>query len=292
MYIDSFKVFCDLVDTESFSKAAEKNNITQSAVSQQVRNLEIRFGVTLVERGRRQVSLSPEGAAFLEACRKIVSVWNSFEDRLGVLKNEIAGEIVVATTFSLGLYELPRLMKSLARDFPEVRVKMRYTSPREVYDLVDDGTVDAGVVPFAVSRKDIVDELIGEDELIAIVSPRHPLAAASNVELSALAGLPFVSFQPESPTRKFVEKQFRDVGVKVKQVGEYESVETIKRVVQVENAVSIVPAAAVQEEIAAKTLSRVALTAEFKRPLSVLVNRVRPRPPGLKELLEILMKKA
>ena len=292
MYIDSFKVFCDLVDTESFSKAAEKNDITQSAVSQQVRNLEIRFGVSLVERGRRQISLTPEGVAFLEACRRIVSVWESFEDKLGVLKNEVAGEIVVATTFSLGLYELPRLMKGLAKDFPEVRVKMRYTSPREVYDLVDAGTVDAGVVPFAVSRKDVVDEPIGEDELIAIVAPGHPLAAAGKVELSAFAGLPFISFPPESPTRKFIEKQFRDAGVKVRQAGEYESVETIKRIVQIEKAVSIVPAAAVQAELAAKTLAKVALEGELKRPLSVLVSRVRPRPPGLKELLEVLVKQA
>ena len=289
MYIDSFKVFCDLVDTQSFSKSAVKNKITQSAVSQQVRNLEIRFGVTLVERGRRQVSLTPEGTAFLEACRKIVSIWNNFENQLGVLKNETAGEVIVATTFSLGLYELPKYVKKLAAKFPGVSVKTHFGSSDEVYDLVESGEADAGIVAFPAKRRELMDEEIGEDELCIVTAPGHELAKAGKAPLSALNGLPFASFHGESPTRKFIDKALRDSGAKVNQIGEFESVETIKRVVQLQNAVSVVPVESIRREAEANTLAKVAITGvELKRPLSVIVSRVRPRPPGLKELLETL----
>ena len=289
MYIDSFQVFCDLVDTSSFSKSAAKNKITQSAVSQQIRNLEVRFGVTLVERGRRQVSLTPEGTAFLEASRKILAVWGNFENQLGVLKNVTAGEIIVATTFSLGLYELPKRIKAFTAKFPEMAVKARYASTAEIYDLVEAGDADIGLVAFAAKRKDLIDEEIGHDELCIITAPGNALAKAGKSPLSALDGLPFASFEPESPTRKFIDKALRDGGAKVNQVGEFGSVESIKRVVQLENAVSIVPAESVQAEVEAKTLAKVTITgAELKRPLSVVVSRFRQRPPGLKELLETL----
>lgn len=289
MYIDSFKVFCDLVETESFSKAAVKNGITQSAVSQQVRNLEVRFGVTLVERGRRQVSLTPEGTAFLEACQKIVIVWENFENQLGVLKNETSGEVIVATTLSLGLYALPKHVQALALTHPEVRVKIRYASTAEVFDLVESGRADAGIVAFPVKRKDVIEDVFGQDELCIVTAPGHPLAKAGTAPLSALAGLSFASFQNDSPTRKFIDKALRDADAKVVQYGEFESVETIKRVVQIENVVSIVPAESIRAEVEAKTLAKVGVSGvEMKRPLSVIVSRVRPRPPGLKELLETL----
>lgn len=291
MYIDSFQVFCDLVDTSSFSKSAAKNKITQSAVSQQIRNLEIRFGVTLVERGRRQVSLTPEGTAFLEASRKILAIWGNFENQLGVLKNVTAGEIVVATTFSLGLYELPKRAKAFAAKFPDMVIKARYAPASEIYNLVESGEADLGLVPFAVKRKDLIDEEIGHDELCIITAPGNSLAKAGKSALSALDGQLFASFQIDSPTRKFVDKVLRDGGVKVIQAGEFESVESIKRVVQLENAVSIVPAESIQAEVEAKTLAKVTITgAELKRPISVVVSRFRPRPPGMKELLETLKK--
>ena len=82
MYVETFKVFSDLAETGSFSKAAALNQITQSAVSQQIRTLENRFQVTLIERGRRNFALTPEGTAFLNASREILGVYNHLGDRL------------------------------------------------------------------------------------------------------------------------------------------------------------------------------------------------------------------
>src|SRR5258708_16266700 len=93
MYIDVFKVFCDLAETGSFSKAAVLNGITQSAVSQQVRAIENKFQVVLVDRGRRNFALTNEGKAFLQASREILEVYNHLGDRLHELRNLLAAVI-------------------------------------------------------------------------------------------------------------------------------------------------------------------------------------------------------
>ncbi len=287
MYIDSFKVFCDLVETSSFSKSAEKNKITQSAVSQQVRNLEIRFGVTLVERGRRQVTLTPEGNAFLEACTKILDIWDSFENRLGELKNEVAGEIKVAATFTIGLYELPTLVQAFSAKHPDVTVKVIYGTTDAVCTLVESGDADAGLIPFSSKARDLISENYGEDELVIVTAPQHPLANSGTAALSALEGQKMVTFANDSSTRKFIDKQLRDAGAKTVHCGAYDSVETIKRIVQVENCISIVPAKSIAKEVAAGTLAQVAIQGDaLKRPLSYVVSRTRTRAPGLKEFLE------
>jgi DNA-binding transcriptional LysR family regulator len=291
MYIDSFKVFCDLVDSRSFSKAAEKNKITQSAVSQQIRSLEERFGVVLLERTRRQVSVTPEGTAFLEACTKIIEVWNEFENRLGVMKNHLSGEVRVGAIYSIGLYELPARLKRFHADYPEVSVRVQYGTVDQVSDWVEDGSVDIGLIAFQSKRKHLIYEEFGEDELVVVTAPENPISKSASVSLSALAGHRFVALDPECPTRKLVERQLRDADVKVNIIGEFDSVETAKRVVRIENAVSVLPMHSVRDEVAAGTLVELRIKGTpLKRPLGTIMSRSRPRPPGLKELVQTLKK--
>src|SRR4051812_21198099 len=117
MQIQSFKVFCDLTQTASFSKAAEMNGITQSAVSQQVRAIEQRFHVKLIERGRKNFALTPEGRCFLEASKEILVTLDGLGSRIQKLQNVVAGELRIATIFSIGLHELPPYLKIFRKTF-------------------------------------------------------------------------------------------------------------------------------------------------------------------------------
>ena len=96
MNIESFKVFCDLVETKSFSKAAELNRITQSAVSQQVRAIENRFNVLLIERNRRQFQLTREGQTFYEGSRRIHEAFENLQGGIQELTSTISGEIRIS----------------------------------------------------------------------------------------------------------------------------------------------------------------------------------------------------
>ena len=91
MQVESLKVYCDLVDTASFSLAAERNGITQSAVSQQIRSLETRYDVVFFERGKKNFAVTPEGQVFEEAAREIVEIFGGIDERLKELQDVVSG---------------------------------------------------------------------------------------------------------------------------------------------------------------------------------------------------------
>src|SRR4029450_8993283 len=106
MHLETLKVFCDVVETRSFSAAASQNFVTQSAVSQQVRMLEDRWGRRLLERSRGNVQLTPAGEILYEASKEIVQRFQEMETRLQAASNVVSGTVRVATVHSIGLYEL------------------------------------------------------------------------------------------------------------------------------------------------------------------------------------------
>jgi DNA-binding transcriptional LysR family regulator len=289
MYIDTFKVFCDLVETGSFSRSAAINGITQSAVSQQVRALEERFKCTLVERGRRNLSLTPEGMAFHKTCKNILDQWNELEGRLNELKNIVAGEIKIASIYSIGLHELPPRLKAFRESHPNVEIRVDYRRSPQVYEMVESGEADVGLVAYPAKNSTVIYEVFDEDSLAIICHPRHPLAERHAVTLAALDGERFISFEPDTPTRKVIDRTLRDAGVRVTQVAEFDNIETVKRAVEIESGVSIVPAHTVSQEVKSGQLALVQIeTPKLTRPLGILLSRTRPRPAGLKELMAAL----
>ena len=289
MHVDSLKVFCDLVETTSFSKAAAAHGITQSAVSQQVRALETRFGCTLLERSRSGVAATPEGHAFYATCKEMLASWSAFESRLSELKNEVSGELRIASIFSIGLHDLPARLDAFRARYPDIVVQVEYRRSAEVYELVESGGVHIGLVAFPSTRPGIMFEIFDEDELVVICHPKHPLAAKKRIALTAVAGEPFIGFEPDTPTRKMTDRYLRKAGVKVSPVNEFDNIETVKRVVEIGSGISIVPARTVAAEVASRQLAAIKIESpRMTRPLATIVSRNRPRPPGMKEFIALL----
>ena len=289
MYIDAFKVFCDLVETNSFSKAAALNELTQSAVSQQVRNLEARLGCKLFERAGRSISLSPEGQAFHRACGSILRTWQNLETELSGLRNEVAGQLRIASIYSIGLHELPPRLKRFREEFPGVDVQVDYRRSPQVYELVERGEADLGLVAYPARRPGLVHEIFDEDRLVIICHPRHRLAGRTRVPLTALDGERFIGFEPDTPTRKGIDRQLRAAGVRVVHAADFDNVETVKRAVEIESGISIVPSATVEAEVKSGQLAAIEVDApKMSRPLALIVNKRRPRPLGLKHLIAAL----
>lgn len=293
MHVDSLKVFCDLVETGNFSKAAAMHSITQSAVSQQVRSLEARFGCKLLERNRSGVTLTPEGQAFCNACKAMISVWNTFEDHLKEMKNEIAGELRVASIFSIGLHDLPSRLRVFREKFPHVDVKVDYRRSAQVYEMVESGEAHIGLIAYPAKRAGLVLEVFDEDDLCLICHPRHPLASRKHIPLSAIAGERFIAFEPDTPTRKMIDRHLRHAGVETVHVAEFDNIETVKRAVEIESGISLVPSRTVAAEVASGQLCSVEITSpKMTRPLATLVSRTRPRAPGMREFIGILRSEA
>jgi DNA-binding transcriptional LysR family regulator len=289
MQIETFKVFCDLVETASFSRAASLNSITQSAVSQQIRTLERHFHVSLIERGRKNFAVTQEGRAFLQASKEILHSYENLGDRIRELQHIVAGSLRIATVYSIGLHELPPFLKMFRALYPDVDVQVDYRRSAQVYNEVIEGDSDVGLVAFPVKRKGLAVENFWRDKLVLICHPGHPLAERPRVGLRDLAGEKFISFEPDLPTRKVIDRLLREEGVSIKQTMEFDNIETVKRAVEIENGISIVPQTSVADETSRGTLVAIEVESfDMWRPLGVIYRRHRAVSPAQKQFIALL----
>ena len=289
MQIETFKVFCDLVETASFSRAASLNSITQSAVSQQIRALERHFHVSLIERGKKNFSVTQEGRAFLQASKEILHTFESLGSRIRELQNIVAGELKIATIYSIGLHELPPFLKKFRTLYPDVEVKVDYRRSAQVYSEVLEGNADLGLVAFPAKRTGLVIEDFWKDKLVLICHPDHPLAERKRVRLRDLAGEKFISFEPDLPTRKVIDRLLREQGVKIEHAMEFDNIETVKRAVEIENGISLVPQTSVADETRNGSLVAIEIESlDMWRPLGVLYRRHRAISPAQQQFVALL----
>jgi DNA-binding transcriptional LysR family regulator len=289
MQIESLKVFCDLAETESFTKAAQINSVTQSAVSQQISSLERIFKSLLIERSKKKFRLTREGQVLYDYSKQIIQTYESLYSKLQELKDIISGTIRVATIYSIGLHDLPPYVKKFSRSYPTVNVQIEYRRANQVYEDVLSNVVDLGLV--AYPSKDAKLEIIPlrKEPLVIICHPQHPFAKQKTLQLKALNGQKIIGFEPDLPTRKAIDKILREYDVDAKHVMEFDNVETVKRAVEIDAGVAIVPLGTVTQEIAKQTLAAVEIAdGEFYRPLAAIYKKNKVLSPAMKQLLTIL----
>src|SRR5215831_1735212 len=202
MQIESLKVFCDLAETESFTKAAQINNVTQSAVSQQISSLERQFKSLLIERSKKKFRLTREGQVLYDYSKQIIQTYDSLHSKLQEIKDIISGTIRIATIYSIGLHDLPPYIKKFLKSYPTVNVHVEYRRSNQVYEDVLGNVVDLGLV--AYPNKDNKLEVVNlrKDKLVMICHPQNPLAKTKSLKLADIAGQKFIGFEPDIPTRK------------------------------------------------------------------------------------------
>ena len=284
-----FKVFRDLAETASFSEAARRNAITQSAVSQQVKALEKRFGVRLIERGKKNFSLTKEGGVFLGAAREILAVVGGLDARLRELREDVSGDLRLAAVLSVGLHELPPFTRQFANLYPQVKIHTDYRRSSEVYAAVLAGEADAGLVAYPATRRGLHSEVLWRDRLVVVCSPSHRLARRPRVALADLAGEKFIAFAADLPTRKAVDRALRAAGVVMRPEREFDNIETVKRTVEIDGAVSILPETTLVNERRAGSLIPVEIgSPEMWRPVGLITRRNRAGPAALRRFIELL----
>ncbi len=289
MQIESFKVFCDLAETESFTKAAQINGVTQSAVSQQISSLERLFKSLLVERSKKKFRLTREGQVLYDYGKRLISTYESLHNKLQETKDIISGNVRVTTIYSIGLHDLPPYIKKFMQAFPTVNVHVQYRRSDEVYEDVVSNVVDLGLVAYPVkdARLEIVQ--LRKDPLVLICHPEHPFAKLKSVKLKNLSGQKFVNFEADIPTRKALDRVFRDRGVHVDSVMEFDNIETVKRAVEIDAGISIVPQSTVPQEVAKETLVAVPVEdAELFRPIAVIHKKNKVLSPAMKQFVATL----
>jgi DNA-binding transcriptional LysR family regulator len=287
--IESLKVFCDLSETESFTKSAQINKITQSAVSQQISSLERQFKSLLIERSKKKFRLTREGQILYEYSKQIIQTYDALHSRLQEIKDIISGTIRVSTIYSIGLHDLPPYIKKFLKTFPTVNVHVEYRRSNQVYEDVLGNVVDLGLVayPQRDSKLEIVP--LRKDKLVLVCHPDHKFAKRSTVALEEISGNKFISFASDIPTRKAIDKILREDLVEVQHVMEFDNIETVKRAVEIDAGIAILPHGTILQEISKNTLAEVDLEGgEFFRPLAAIYKKNRVLSPAMKQFLSIL----
>ena len=292
MHLETLRVFCDLAQLRSFSKTAEKNLLSQSAVSQQLAQLEVMLKCELMDRKKRPIEMTKAGQLFYQASRDILDRYEELKTELNTLKTSGAGQLNVAAIFSIGMHALPDYVKKLMLTYPNVNVRIEYFRADKVYELVLNGEVDIGLVaiPKKDKRLDVYDFV--DEPLVLACSPKHPLASESQIDIHKLQFERFIAFEKDTPTRRWIDGILERYNVVIRPVTEFDNVETIKRGVEINAGVSIVPEISIMQEVSSGTIKAIPFANEkFVRPTGVIVRKGKILSPAGRFFIERLQRK-
>lgn len=205
-----------VAETSSFTRAAERCRVVQSALSHQIARLERELGARLFARTSRQVRLTPAGAAFLPVARQCLDAADRAAAEVAAAVGEIRGRLTVGVIPTVAAVDIPAALHAFRQRHPQVRIGLRVAGSEQLIDLVKAGTVDVGFLGLPLTtRPDGVDSReLTRDHLVAVVSPHHRLAARSEVTLADLADEPFVDLPTGTAGRAQSDLAFAAAGVR------------------------------------------------------------------------------
>jgi DNA-binding transcriptional LysR family regulator len=293
MHLKSLKVFCDVVGRRSFSRAANENGISQSGASQIVNALEEHLGVKLIDRTKRPFVLTPEGEVYYEGCRKLVQRYFALEEEVRTLHEEVAGRVSVASIYSIGLSHMNRFVQRFLRDYPKANVNIQYQHPRRVYELVETDQVDLGLVSYPRSSRAIKASAWREEPMVVVCAPSNRLAQRDRVSLPELHGLEMIGFDADLEIRNEIDRALAARGIELRVAMEFDNIETIKRAVEIDAGISILPEPTVDKEISAGALvARPLAGIDLKRPIGIIQRRGKELGKTARRFMQLLLKQS
>ena len=286
LYIDMLKVFYDVAETKSFSKAAHKNYITQSAVSQQIAFIERLFNKQLIIRGKGQFALTQEGRIFLDGCSEILKTYQSTLDQIQQDLGEIPQTINFEAVYSLGFYHLPPLVKSFMNQYKKLNLHIEYNRSDRIYTDVIQGVCDFGVIAYPWEHPFIDIRFGKNEELVFVCSPVDSLSQSNNINLKDLSNKDFIAFIKEIPTRNAIDGFLKRENVIVNIKQEFDNIETLKRSIELGTGVSILPKNAILQEVKNKSLNSIPLDGGvYFRTTGIITRKDRPLSKATREII-------
>ena len=276
MHTKSLKIFCDVVERRSFSRAADDNGISQSSASQVVQALEKRLGALLLDRSTRPFGLTAEGQRFYDGCRQLVKKFEELEEEVRTLHDAEARSLVVASIYSVGLHHMSAFMQRFSATHPRAQVRLEYLHPHRVCEVVDAGDADLGIVSYPKDTDTLVAIPWRSEPMVLVCHPGHRLARESSLDLKSLAGESFVAFEHGLAIRTEIDKALARGHAEVNVALEFDNIETIKRAIEIDAGISVLPEPSVRREIALGSLAKVSLNGNrLERPLGIVHRRDR-----------------
>lgn len=284
------KTFCDLVETGSFSRAAEANDISQSAVSQQLALLERRLGTCLISRGGGFSMPTDAGTIFYRGAKDILQRYAESIAEIRSAKDAVRGSLRVGTIYSVGFYLLPPYIRKFLKAHPEVSLDVEYTRWNRITADVLNGEMDLGIVAFPEKHRSIDTMSFATEKLVMVCPPSHRLAKRKQIEPSELKGESFVAFEANVPTRRHIDRVLKRFRVNVDISMEFDNIDTVKRAIEVGSSVGILPSKSVEREVASGYLFSVPFSDPKKwvRKIGIIRRRGKGRSRAERVFLAVL----
>jgi DNA-binding transcriptional LysR family regulator len=287
--LETLKIYCDVARYRSFSRAAAANDITQSAVSQMIAQLERRLNVQLIDRSSRPLQLTPAGRIFYDGCRDLLQRFQELQRSLVSGLQHLQLPVRLAAIYSVGLRDMGQYVERFRRMEPRANVQIEYLHPDQVYQRVLDGTADLGLVSFPKSSRKLLAVPWREEEMVVVCPPQHPWSRRGHIRVRELRGQPYVHFEQGLVIRRQVDRFLRHHGAPVQVVMEFDNIENIKKAVEAGAGVALLPEPTVAREVEAGTLIALPLAdAVFVRPLGIIYRRSPRLSLAAQRFLEVL----
>ena len=284
--LDHLHAFASVIELGGFSAAAERLNLTQPAVSMQIRQLERRVGLRLIERVGRRATPTAAGLDLLGHVRRIEAAVDDALDAMAYHASGAVGRVRIGTGGTACIYLLPPVLRELRRRFPSLEIVVSTGNTPEVLKAIEANSIDVGLVtmPAAGPMFDVTPVL---DDAFVAIFPKDDKAPRS-VTAAALAARPVVLYEPGAHTRRLIDEWALRSGVSLKPVSELGSVEAIKELVAAGLGCGVLPGMAVPPAAVAGRLIVCPLSPRLHRTLAVVLRRDKPLQRGLREVVTAL----
>jgi DNA-binding transcriptional LysR family regulator len=287
--LSNLRLIRDVATYQSVSKAAKLSELSQSAASQALQEVERELGISLFDRTRRPLAVTAAGKICLEYCRDILRRHDVLQAELASLRKQADGTVRVAAIYSVGLSEMSRIEERFAERFPDAELDVQYLRPERVWEAVVSDEADLGLMSYAESSRDVVALPWRDEEMVVAVAPEHALARRERVRALDLAGENFVGFDDDLPIQQRIDRYLKDHRVELEVVLRFDNIEMIKQAVAHGAGVSIMPERVMREDMLQGRLMALPLQpAELFRPVRIVHRRRKVFSDVVSGFLELL----
>ena len=274
MSLTSLRLIRDIAHHHSVSKAARLNEISQSAVSQSLAELERELGIELFDRSTRPLTVTAAGKVYVDYCRDVLRRHDELEAELDVLRQKSNGCVRVAAIYSVGLSEMSQIEQRFYGRFPEAELQISYLRPERVWEAVASDAADIGLMSYAESSRELIALPWRDEEMVVAVSPEHRYASRQQVNAEELQGEPFIGFDDDLPIQNQIERYLRERKVTVDLALHFDNLLMIKEAVAHGAGLSILPRRVLSADLASGKIVALRLQpAELFRPLRIIHRR-------------------
>jgi DNA-binding transcriptional LysR family regulator len=288
----NLRLIRDVAHAHSISKAARLGEISQSAASQAIQEIERELGVTLFDRSTRPLTVTPAGKLYAEYCRDVLRRHEQLEAGLQAMKKEASGKVRLAAIYSVGLSDMADIEEQFYRLFPQAELSISYLRPERVWESVENDQADMGLMSYAESSREVVALPWREEEMVVAVASQHRLAGYEQAPVEMLEGESFIGFDDDLPIQNQIERFLREHRVGVDVVLRFDNLEMIKQAVSHGAGLSIMPEHIMRADVEAGRLAAVRLQpAELFRPLRIVHRRRKVMSEAMSGLLSVLQAK-